>query len=81
LNPRKLTKAVPPAVIKPQPIRHDPEVEKMLLNVLCDLGVDTPCDSDIVAEKTTKALKREANIALVENLLQKFAAQQLIRYN
>ncbi|XP_060597198.1 N6-adenosine-methyltransferase catalytic subunit-like [Ruditapes philippinarum] len=73
-SPKKL----PASVVKPVPIKHDPEVEKQLLIVLCDLGVDTPCTSDYVCEMTSKALGRSANIDLVENLLQKFAAQQMI---
>lgn len=69
---------VSPVIQKTEPIRFDPEVEKQLLIVLCDLGVETPCDLNIICEKTSKELGREANIDLVENLLQKFAAQQMI---
>ncbi|KAL4235147.1 N6-adenosine-methyltransferase subunit mettl3 [Mactra antiquata] len=64
--------------VKPEPIKHDPEVEKQLLIVLCDLGVETPCSSESICEKTSKALGRSAQKDLVENLLQKFSAQQMI---
>lgn len=80
LSPGQSPKKLPPAIVKPVPIKHDPEVEKQLLIVLCDLGVETPCTSDYVCEMTSKALDRSASIDLVENLLQKFAAQQMIVY-
>ena len=60
-----------------QPIQHDPEVEKELLRVLCDLGEDT-CQSSQLCEKTSQVLGRIASLALVENLLHKFAAQHMI---
>lgn len=63
---------------KPEPLQADPEVEKQVLLVLCDLGVESKFNSSEITEKTSKALGREVNIALVENLLQKFNAQQLI---
>ncbi|XP_052816907.1 N6-adenosine-methyltransferase subunit METTL3-like isoform X2 [Mya arenaria] len=62
---------------KAEPIKHDPEVERQLLHVLCDMGVDS-CKSGELCKETSKVLGREANLDLVENLLQKFAAQQMI---
>ena len=85
LDDQKLT--VSPAVpasstddlVKPEALLPDPEVEKQVLLVLCDLGEVVSCSSTEITEKTSKALERDVNIALVENLLQKFNAQTLIR--
>ena len=65
--------------VKSEPIQADPEVEKQLLRILCDLGDDSSCNSLEITEKTSKALEKYVNVALVENLLEKFDAQQLIR--
>ena len=65
--------------VKPESLQADPEVEKQVLLVLCDLGEVISCTSTEITDKTSKALDREVNVALVENLLQKFNAQQLIR--
>lgn len=77
----EISKNLSPAgssIIKSEPIKKDPEVEKQLLLVLCNLGVETPCGSDVVCEQTSRSLGRAVDIDLVENLLQKFAAQQMI---
>lgn len=64
--------------VKPETLQADPEVEKQVLLVLCDLGEVGSCTSTQITDKTSKALDREVNIALIENLLQKFNAQTLI---
>ena len=64
---------------KPEPLSADPEVEKQLLLVLYDLDEDSSSNSAEITEKTSKVLGKEVSVALVENLLQKFNAQQLIR--
>lgn len=63
---------------KPEPLSADPEVEKQLLLVLYDLDEDSSSNSAEITEKTSKVLGKEVSVALVENLLQKFNAQQLI---
>jgi len=77
-NSASLVTSPKPVEQKSEPFKLDPEVEKQVLIVLCDLEEELPCDSNVICEKTSKQLGREANIDLVENLLQKFAAQQMI---
>ena len=65
--------------VKSEPIQADPEVEKQLLVILYDLADESTCNSLEITDKTSKALERDVSVALVENLLEKFDAQQLIR--
>ncbi|KAH3711089.1 N6-adenosine-methyltransferase catalytic subunit-like [Dreissena polymorpha] len=71
----------PKIALKPEPIKHNPAVEKKLLVVvekkllvvLSQLGVETYSSAEVA-----KKLDEDISIDVVENLLQKFAAQQLI---
>uniref|UniRef100_T1J262 mRNA m(6)A methyltransferase n=1 Tax=Strigamia maritima TaxID=126957 RepID=T1J262_STRMM len=56
----------------------DPDVESKLLLCLCDVALNLPTDSRALGSLVSKALNREASNKIVENLLQKFAAQELI---
>lgn len=56
----------------------EPEVEKKLLLCLCDIALNLPTDSRILLSFVTKSLRREVPHEAVEDLLQKFAAQELI---
>ncbi|XP_071088181.1 N(6)-adenosine-methyltransferase catalytic subunit METTL3-like [Haliotis cracherodii] len=57
----------------------DPDVERNLLLVLCDFNLEIPSDSRMITELTTKMLGRETQLSSIEELLQKFAAQQMIK--
>ncbi|BFZ13120.1 hypothetical protein BsWGS_16159 [Bradybaena similaris] len=59
-------------------VATDPEVEKKLLMVLCDISLDIPSDSKVIMEHTSRLMEREVDLLLVEELLRKFAAQKLI---
>ena len=68
--------AAPP----PEPAaKSDPEVEKILLVTLCDVGLTLPIDSITLINSVSKTLDRDVPFTVVEDLLQKFAAQTLIR--
>lgn len=56
----------------------DPEVEHKLLLSLCDVAINLPTDSRILLSSITKSLNKEVLHIEVENLLQKFATQELI---
>lgn len=60
------------------PLKIDPEVEKKLLLVLCDISLDIPSEASIIAEHTSKTLGRKVELSVVEVLLKKLAAQSLI---
>ncbi|CAG5135898.1 unnamed protein product, partial [Candidula unifasciata] len=59
-------------------VATDPEVEKKLLMVLCDISLDIPSDSKVIMEHTSRLMEREVDLLLVEEYLRKFAAQKLI---
>ncbi|XP_076449417.1 N(6)-adenosine-methyltransferase catalytic subunit METTL3-like [Babylonia areolata] len=59
-------------------IKVDPEIEKKLLLVLCDISLDIPSDASIIAEHTSRTMGCEVELSVVENLLRKFASQSLI---
>ncbi|XP_059147782.1 N6-adenosine-methyltransferase subunit METTL3-like [Physella acuta] len=59
-------------------VAADPEVEKKLLMVLCDISLDIPSDSKVITEHTSRLMEREVDFKLVEELLKKFAMQKLI---
>ena len=75
--------AVAPAAesltIKQEPLKVEPDVEKKLLLVLCDIVLEIPSDAHVIAKQTSKLLGREINLQVIEQLLQKFEAQQMIR--
>ncbi|KAK3581084.1 hypothetical protein CHS0354_033872 [Potamilus streckersoni] len=76
---RSTSPAPVPKVTKPEkPIIVDPEVEAKLLLVLGDIRLEFPASAALIAEQTTNMLGRDVDIELVENLLQKFGAQQMI---
>lgn len=56
----------------------DPFVERRLLQCLCEVSLNLPTDSRALVSVVTKALQREVLHITIENLLQKFAAQELI---
>ncbi|XP_062604950.1 N6-adenosine-methyltransferase catalytic subunit-like [Saccostrea cucullata] len=62
----------------PEPVKSDPEVEKKVLLVLCDINLDIPCNAAVIADQTKKTLGRGVTLATIEVLLQNFASQQLI---
>ncbi|KAK7114395.1 N(6)-adenosine-methyltransferase catalytic subunit METTL3-like [Littorina saxatilis] len=59
-------------------VKIDPEVEKKLLLVLCDITLDIPSDASVIAEHTSQALGREVELTVVEALLKKFASDSMI---
>lgn len=56
----------------------DPLVERRLLQCLCEVSLNLPTDSRALLSTVTKALQKDVLLLTVENLLQKFAAQELI---
>jgi len=56
----------------------DPEVEKKMLMVLCDITLELPCKSKLIAEQTSRLMEREVDLLTVESLLCKFSSQKLI---
>ncbi|XP_005104194.1 N6-adenosine-methyltransferase catalytic subunit [Aplysia californica] len=83
---KSLIKSTPasssPVPMKPEPLKEpvkvDPEVEKKLLMVLCDISLDIPSDSKVIVEHTSRLMEREVDLALVEQLLCKLATQKFI---
>ncbi|XP_070574821.1 N(6)-adenosine-methyltransferase catalytic subunit METTL3-like [Ptychodera flava] len=59
-------------------VKIDPEVEKRLLEVLCDHALMLPTDSPSLQMTVSKALNKEVTQASVEEILRKFSAQELI---
>lgn len=68
-----------PAISESESIKSDVEVEKKLLLVLCDISLDIPSNASVLATETSKLLCRQVKLSAIEHLLEKFAAQQLIR--
>ncbi|ESO83051.1 hypothetical protein LOTGIDRAFT_134083 [Lottia gigantea] len=58
----------------------DPEIEKKLPYVLTDINLEIPAESTVIKDFLTKSLERAVNQTVVDELLEKFAAQQLIRF-
>jgi len=63
-------------VRKAEPERS--EEEKKMLMVLCDISLDIPSNSKVIAEHMSRLMEREVDISMVEILLMKFASQKLI---
>ncbi|PVD20656.1 hypothetical protein C0Q70_18814 [Pomacea canaliculata] len=61
-----------------EPIKVDPEIEKKLLLVLCDISLDIPSEASIIAEHTSRTLGRKVELSIIEVLLRKLAARSLI---
>ena len=60
---------------KSESLNIDPEVEKKLLLVLCDFNLDIPSESKTIAEM----IGHDVQLAIIEELLQKFDAQHMIK--
>ena len=71
-----------PGAVTSLPTEHkaDPEIEKKVLLVLCDISLDIPSEASVIAEHTSRMLGRKVEVSAVDALLKKFAAQSLIRY-
>lgn len=61
-------------------IRIDVEIERNLLEILCEISPNLPCNSQTLYSNLAKKLSKPVSQEIVDNLLQKFATQQLIRY-
>ena len=70
--------AAKPAPKDRLPVKIDPEVEKNMLMVLCDISLDIPSNSKVIAEQTSRLMEREINLSLVEHILCKFSEQKFI---
>ena len=57
----------------------DPEIEKKVLLVLCDISLDIPCEMSIIAHHTSRSVGRPVELFVVETLLKQFSADSLIR--
>lgn len=82
-SPTKQTAVSPSKTTEPVTIKSekaDTEIEKKVLLVLCDISLDIPCNALKISELTSKMLGRNVKVKIIEDLLMKFASQQLIRY-
>lgn len=59
-------------------IKPDPEVEAQVLKRLCEVSLTLPTSSEFLTANIAKYLNVEVQEQVIINLLQKFAAQQLI---
>ncbi|XP_073986333.1 methyltransferase like 3 isoform X3 [Rhodnius prolixus] len=59
-------------------IRIDVEIERNLLEILCEISPNLPCNSQTLYSNLAKKLSKPVSQEIVDNLLQKFATQQLI---
>ncbi|XP_076338474.1 methyltransferase like 3 [Tachypleus tridentatus] len=66
------------SLVKTQEVKTDPEVEHQLLLRLCDAALNLPIDSLNLISSVSKSLGKDVSNLMVENLLQKFSAQELI---
>lgn len=82
-NSRSASPAPPtsttPTQNKTEVAKLDPEIEKKVLLVLCDISLDIPCNASVIAEHTCRMLGRKVQISIIEELLQTFENQELIR--
>ncbi|KAL5022915.1 hypothetical protein ScPMuIL_002070 [Solemya velum] len=81
-NSRSASPAPPtsttPTQNKTEVAKLDPEIEKKVLLVLCDISLDIPCNASVIAEHTCRMLGRKVQISIIEELLQTFENQELI---
>jgi len=59
-------------------LSHD-QVERTLLGQLTDLSLNLPADLVVLWQATIKAVNRHMSLSVVDNLVQKYAAQSLLR--
>ncbi|XP_060074207.1 N6-adenosine-methyltransferase catalytic subunit-like [Ylistrum balloti] len=74
-----------PQLLKPDSAREsettqkaDPEMEKRVRMMLCDISLDIPCNSAVIAEQVSNLMGRDIQLAVIEDVLKKFASQQMI---
>lgn len=60
-------------------VKVDPELEKELLKVLCEVSLTIPVNSLELTASLKTSLNRHVSHSAVCNLLQKFATQRLIK--
>jgi len=53
-------------------------VERTLLAQLTDLSLNLPVELVILWQATTKAINKDLPLSVVDNLVQKYAAQKLL---
>lgn len=61
-------------------LKADNEVEGCVLRILTDAALSLPSDSQIICRSVSSQIGYQVSHQIVSNLLQKFAAQELIRY-
>lgn len=61
-----------------EPLLIEAVIEKKVMLVLCDIDLDIPCSSSVIRERSSAMLKQNIKLDVVEELLKKFAGQQLI---
>jgi len=53
-------------------------VERTLLSQLTDISLNLPVELDMLWQATIKAVNKDVPLSLVDNLVQKYAAQSLL---
>ena len=53
-------------------------MERTLLGQLTDLSLNLPVDLVVLQQATIKAVNRDVPLSVVDNLVQKYAAQSLL---
>ncbi|KAK6186182.1 hypothetical protein SNE40_008270 [Patella caerulea] len=56
-----------------------PEIEKKLPYVLCDMNLALPAESSVITGLLNKMLGQDVSVSIVEELLEKFSAQQILK--
>ena len=54
------------------------QVERTLLGQLTDISLNLPVELDVLWQATTKAIDKDVPLSVVDNLVQKYAAQSLL---
>jgi len=54
------------------------EVESSLLSQLTDISLNLPVELDVLWHATSKAINKDVPLSVVDNLVQKYAAQSLL---
>jgi hypothetical protein len=61
-------------------VKTDKEIEDCVLRILTDAALSLPSDSRVISRNVSSLIGNSVSHTVVSNLLQKFAAQELIRY-
>ena len=54
-------------------------MERTLISQLTDISLNLPVELIVLWQATTKAINKDVPLSVVDNLVQKYAAQSLLR--